>query len=182
MAREKIAVAAIIALGASLWIATVIREFVNRPPLVKGVEVKVLARQYSWHFHYPGPDQQFGLVAPEFIADDNPFGLNPTDEASADDIVSESLVLPCHAQVTLWLSSSDVIHALGGIDEFSPEDAIPGVDSQVVLKSPVEPRRGRLRCVQLCGAGHSRHHAAYEYLDQESYRNWLSTSARTSLP
>ena len=37
------------------------------------------------------------------------------------------------------------------------EDAIPGMDITEALTTPKSPRAGRLKCVQLCGAGHADH-------------------------
>ena len=68
-------------------------------------------------FRYPGEDGKLGrydyrltnLVPDNGIV--NPIGLDPKDEASLDDIVSDELILPKDVQVRIRLRSRDVLHA-----------------------------------------------------------------------
>src|SRR5262245_53554142 len=50
--------------------------------------VEVMAEQFAWNFRYAGPDGVFGKTDPGLITSTNPFGLDPMDPASKDDILS----------------------------------------------------------------------------------------------
>ena len=47
-------------------------------------QVKVMAQQFQWNFHYPGPDGRFGRTDPKLISDEsiNYIGLDSADPAS----------------------------------------------------------------------------------------------------
>lgn len=138
------------------------------------MKVRVLAKQYSWHFHYPGDDGVFGATAMGSITEDNEIGLDTSDPAAADDFVTNELVLPCRKTVGLILTSADVIHALGNLEGDFQEDAIPGSEMTKALATPLSPRGGRLKCVQLCGGGHPNHHAPYQFIPPADFDSWAS--------
>ncbi len=144
------------------------------------VKVRVLAKQYSWHFHYPGEDGVFGATATNAITEDNHIGLDMSDPTAADDFVSSELVLPCDTTVALIITSADVIHAIGHLEGDFEEDAIPGMDITEAVTTPGSPRDGRLKCVQLCGAGHAAHNAPYRFVDQADYNNWSAERSATA--
>src|SRR5438128_9685049 len=75
--------------------------------------VDVYAQQFRWYFHYAGADRKRGRTKAELVdtAEGNPAGLDPSDPAAADDIVSSTLVLPEHWDVSLDLYAQDVIHS-----------------------------------------------------------------------
>jgi heme/copper-type cytochrome/quinol oxidase subunit 2 len=135
--------------------------------------VRILAKKYSWHFHYAGVDGVFGKTEPSKMSTENPLGLDRDDPASRDDIHSTELVLPCEAEVTLLLTSADVIHALGHLEGDFQEDATPGLRRTRRLKTPEIPRGGTLKCVQLCGPGFPGHHAPYRFVDRAAFDAWL---------
>lgn len=118
--------------------------------------VRVVAQQFAWNVHYPGPDKVFGptdisLIDPAA----NPIGLDKSDPAAKDDWVAvNDLRVPVGADVRIDLSSMDVIHSL-----FLPimrvkQDAIPGMTIPVWFK-PTEVGRSEIQCAQLCGNNHS---------------------------
>jgi heme/copper-type cytochrome/quinol oxidase subunit 2 len=135
--------------------------------------VRILAKKYSWHFHYAGVDGMFGKTEQSKMSTENPLGLDRDDPAARDDIHSTELVLPCDAEVTLLLTSADVIHALGHLEGDFQEDATPGLRRTRRLKTPETPRDGTLKCVQLCGPGFPGHHAPYRFVDRAAYDAWL---------
>ena len=97
------------------------------PPGKEALVVHVVAQQFSFNYHLPGPDGQFGRRDASFVSNSNPVGLDPNDPAGKDDIVtSGELHVPVNRPVIAELSSKDVIH-----DFFLPSmriagDAIPG--------------------------------------------------------
>ncbi len=97
------------------------------PPGKDALLVHVVAQQFSFNYHLPGPDGQFGRRDISFESNSNPLGLDPNDPAGKDDIVTTGeLHVPVNRPVVAELSSKDVIH-----DFFLPSmriagDAIPG--------------------------------------------------------
>lgn len=92
--------------------------------------LRVIAQQFAWNVHYPGPDGVFGrLLLSEIDEQLNPLGLDPKDPAGKDDVhLQNQLIVPANRPVVLQLSSKDVIHSL-----FIPvmrvkQDAIPGMN------------------------------------------------------
>jgi len=110
-------------------------QYVSARPVITDdtVEVRVLAQQYVWNVHYPGPDGIFGPTDVNLINDaTNPVGLDREGLGAADDIVTmNQLHLPVNRPVVIHLSSKDVIHSFG-VPEFRvKQDAIPGMSSIV---------------------------------------------------
>ncbi len=119
--------------------------------------VNVVAEQFAWNVHYPGDDGVFGKRAPELIdAVRNPLGLDMTDAAAADDVVSvNELHLPVDRPVIINLSSKDVIHSFGVPQLRVKQDAIPGLVIPIWFRPTVEGEY-EIACAQLCGLSHYR--------------------------
>ncbi len=89
--------------------------------------VRIVAEQFAWNVHYPGPDGKFGRTSPDLIDSDNPLGLDRSDPAAKDDITTiNQLNLPEGKPVLIYLSSKDVIHSLNLPVFRVKQDAIPG--------------------------------------------------------
>ena len=59
------------------------------PESGNAVHIRVVAQQFAWNFHYPGPDGMFGLTEPSRVDEEtNPIGLNRSSLGGADDIVT----------------------------------------------------------------------------------------------
>ena len=58
------------------------------PPGKDATLVHVVAQQFSFNYHLPGPDGQFGRRDISFESNSNPLGLDPNDPAGKDDIVT----------------------------------------------------------------------------------------------
>jgi len=133
------------------------------------VEIRVVAEQFAWNMHYPGPDGVFGRARPELVdTQSNPLGLDASDPYAADDITTiNQLHLPVDRPVTIYLSSKDVIHSFFLPTMRVKQDAIPGLEIPVrftpILASPAEadfPKCAaqktcwEIACAQLCGLSH----------------------------
>jgi len=94
------------------------------------VHVRVIAQQFAWNIHYPGPDGVFGRTDIKLVDEaTNPIGLDRKgDPRAKDDIVTlNQLHLPVNRPVVLEITTKDVIHSF-----FLPvmrvkQDAIPGM-------------------------------------------------------
>ena len=107
------------------------------------LEVKVVGFQYSWTFEYP----EQGIISPE-------------------------LMLPVDRPVVFKLYSNDVIHSFY-IPEFRIKmDTIPGQEN-VLRITPSQVGEYKVRCAELCGAGHSYMLAPVSVVEQSTFQQWL---------
>jgi cytochrome c oxidase subunit 2 len=153
-----------------------------RPPDAATTEVRVVAEQFSWNFHYPGADGRFGRTSITLVDPDNPLGLDRSDPAAKDDITTiNELHLPVGRTVVIHLSSKDVVHSLGIPEMRVKQDAIPGI-VQPVWFTPTRTGRGEIACSQLCGLAHYRMRAFYTVDTPEQYDAWLQEEAAALQP
>jgi cytochrome c oxidase subunit 2 len=140
--------------------------------------VRVVAEQFAWNIHYPGPDGIFGRTDITKIAADNPLGLDRTDPAAKDDITTiNQLTLPVNRPVLVHLSSKDVIHSFGLFEMRVKQDAVPGLDIPVWF---IPNRIGdyEITCSQLCGLGHYRMRGFLNVKSDADYRAFLAEEAK----
>jgi cytochrome c oxidase subunit II len=141
------------------------------------VVVRVVAEQFAWNVHYPGPDGTFGRTDIALVAADNPLGLDRTDEAAKDDVTTiNQLNLPVNRPVVVHLTSKDVIHSFSLVQMRVKQDAIPGVTFPVWF-TPTMTGDWEINCSQLCGLGHYRMRGFYSIKTQADYDAWLAEEA-----
>lgn len=145
---------AVLLLGFAIPIWAMVKNDIP-PPTDKDVfRVRVVAEQFAWNFHYPGPDGEFGRIAPEYLdSAANPIGLDPGDPLGADDVVAGELHFPVNKTVVAELSSKDVIHCLSLPVLRIKQDIIPGMRIPVWFKA-TETGNYEVACAQLCGNNH----------------------------
>lgn len=113
----------LIGFAVPLW-AERVNDF---PADADAMVVRVVAEQFAWNVHYPGPDGVFGRTDLKLVSSDNPLGLDREDEDAKDDIWTvNQLNLPVNKPVIIRLSSKDVIHSFGLPLFRIKQDAIPG--------------------------------------------------------
>jgi len=148
------------------------------PSESEAVVVRVVAEQFAWNIHYPGPDGRFGRTAINLISADNPLGLDRADAAAKDDITTiNQLNLPIDRPVLVHLSSKDVIHSFGLIEMRVKQDAIPGMDIPVWF-IPNKTGEFEIACSQLCGLGHYRMRGFVSVKSQADYDAWLASEVK----
>jgi cytochrome c oxidase subunit 2 len=160
------------------------------PPEDEAVVVRVIAEQFAWNVHYPGPDGLFGTTSVDLVdTQTNPVGLDRRDPVAADDIVVlNQLHLPVGRPTILHLSSKDVIHSVGFPEMRVKQDAIPGLTIPVwftptVTTAEIRQRTGRddyqyeIVCNQLCGIGHFRMKGYMTIETEEEFAAWLASQA-----
>jgi heme/copper-type cytochrome/quinol oxidase subunit 2 len=91
------------------------------------VRVRVVAQQFAWNIHYPGPDGKFGKADPKLVSDANPIGLSRKGDGADDVVEINQMRLPVNRPAIVEITSKDVIHSF-----FLPllrvkQDAIPGM-------------------------------------------------------
>jgi cytochrome c oxidase subunit 2 len=148
----------------------------------EAVVVRVVAEQFAWNIHYPGPDGKFGRTDIKLVSADNPLGLDRTDPNAKDDITTiNQLNLPIDRPVLVHLSSKDVIHSFGLFEMRVKQDAIPGMQIPVWF---IPNRIGdyEIACSQLCGLGHFRMRGFVTIQSAADYQKWYDAQEKELLP
>ena len=144
------------------------------PDRNQALNVHVVAEQFAWNIHYPGPDRLFGRRDPKLTSSTNPLGLDPDDPQGKDDITTiNQLHIPAHQKVVVDLFSKDVIHNF-----FMPvmrvkQDAIPG-QSQPLWFEATQTGEFEIACAQLCGLGHYRMRGFFTVDTPEKFDQWMA--------
>ena len=141
-----------------------------KPAPAGSAQVKVLAQQFQWNFHYAGPDGTFGSTKPELIKDEsiNYIGLDDTDPASKDDVVTQTLVAQAGRPIELTLASRDVTHSFWVPPLRFKQDAVPGLDVKVHF-TPESAGQYEIACAELCGQQHYKMRAFMLILPEDEY-------------
>jgi len=147
----------------------------QKPDAETSTVVRVVAEQFAWNFHYPGPDGVWGRTDPTLIdTAANPLGIDRQDPAAKDDVTTlNNLYLPVNKPALLYLSSKDVIHSF-----FLPymrvkHDTVPGQVVPVWFE-PVKTGDSEIGCAQLCGMSHFRMRGFLHIQEQAAYDTWLN--------
>jgi cytochrome c oxidase subunit 2 len=135
--------------------------------------IRVESHQFAWNFHYPGPDGLFGRTSLALISDasGNPVGLDPSDPAGKDDIVTATLRIPAKRDVLLLLHSRDVIHDFFVRELRTKQDIVPGMEIPLPLHVET-PGSYEIACAELCGLGHSQMRSVLVVMPPEEYYQW----------
>ncbi len=96
------------------------------------LEVRVIAQQFAWNFHYAGKDGKFGKNDPKKgkAAAGDPIGLDRSGDG-ADDIVSAEFHFPVNRPVIARLTSVDVIHGFHMPLMRVQHDVMPGMEVKI---------------------------------------------------
>ncbi len=140
--------------------------------------VHIVAEQFSWNIHYPGPDGKFGRTDVHLVSDDNPLGLDRNDPNAKDDITTmNDLHLPVNKPALIYLSSKDVVHSLSIPVMRIKQDAIPGQVIPVWFVPTVANNDSMptydIACAQLCGLGHYRMRGYLTVQSQRDFDEWI---------
>jgi cytochrome c oxidase subunit 2 len=116
------------------------------------VHLGLEAKQFEWHFTYPGPDGRLG-------SDD-------------DFLKKDTLHLVVDRDYVLEMTARDVVHSL-----FIPafrlkQDLVPGMDIKMWIK-PTRTGVFEMACSELCGLGHYRMRGVVVVHTPQDYAAWL---------
>lgn len=163
----SVGIAALLAPG--LWVYA---DYVSPPS--EAMTVEVLGQQWRWRFRFTGADGKLGGSDARFVNAANPFGIDPSDAAGADDILIDSneLRLPLNRPVNMVLRSHDVLH-----DFFVPQfrarmNIVPGQVSSFWF-TPKLAGRYEAMCAQLCGVGHPDMRGFVRVDEGAAFDDWL---------
>ena len=156
-----------------LW-AKRVNEF---PDDKDAIVVHAIGQQFNWNYHLPGPDGQFGKRSIGLLTNSNPVGLDSSDPAAKDDIVTiGELHVPVNRSVIIELSSKDVIHNFAIHPMRIAQDAIPGQIIPMWFK-PIKTGSYEVVCGQLCGLGHYSMKGMVVVDEPAEYQAWLKERA-----
>jgi cytochrome c oxidase subunit 2 len=146
------------------------------PGASEAVQIQVMAQQFGWNARYTGKDGEFGKQSMTLVNEANIFGVDPTDEKGADDVVVyNDIHVPVNKPVITYIGSKDVIHSFKIIAMRVTQDAIPGMRIPTWFKATKEGRY-QINCAQLCGAGHYSMSGGFITVEsQEKYDAWLES-------
>ena len=142
------------------------------------LEIRVVAEQFAWNVHYPGPDGIFGRADVTHVTSANPLGLDPDDPHAKDDVATlNQLHLQVDRPVTVRISSKDVIHSFALPYLRVKQDATPGMEVPVHF-TPVKvsgTETWEIACAQLCGLGHYRMRGQIQVHSQADFAKWMAS-------
>ncbi len=133
--------------------------------------------QFAWYFRYPGADGKFGATKPELqdasAGGEGAIGLDTTDPASKDDVVTGTMYVPVNREVEVTLRAADVIHSFFIPAMRFKQDAVPGIAIHMHF-TPITVGDYEIACSQLCGLGHYKMHGILKVVNQEDYDKWMA--------
>lgn len=155
-------------------------------PSADAFQVRVVAQQFAWNFHYPGEDGVFGRTSVEFMDEaENPIGLDESDPLGEDDFYTiNQFNFPVGRDIQLYITSKDVIHSFFIPIARVKHDAIPGMEFPVTFKVPEFPEGTSLNengnpqidseiaCAQLCGLSHFKMKGFIHVQTAEDFAAW----------
>ena len=153
-------------------------KYVNDFPDDKeAILVHAVGQQFSWNFHLPGPDGQFGRRDVSLVSNSNPLGLDSANPEAKDDlVVLGELHVPVNRPVIVETSSKDVIHNFALPHMRASQDSIPGHIIPLWF-TPIKTGTYEIVCGQLCGLGHYAMKGTLVVDTPEDYQAWLKERA-----
>jgi cytochrome c oxidase subunit 2 len=147
------------------------------PAQTGSVPVEVTGMQFAWYFRYPGPDGKYGRTDPKLMdpsaGNEAAVGLDSTDPAAKDDVVTGTMYLPVNREVDLTLRAVDVIHSFFIPSLRFKQDAVPGLAIHMHF-TPTEVGDYEIPCAELCGLGHYKMHGMLHVVSQDEFDKWLA--------
>jgi cytochrome c oxidase subunit 2 len=140
--------------------------------------VEATGEQFMWQIRYPGKDGAFGRTDVKFVnGATNPLGLDKSDPAAKDDIVSTNQMhAVVNRPVRLRLRSKDVIHSFFLPHFRVKQDSVPGMAIEIWF-TPTKTGQFEIACAELCGLGHYRMRAFLTVESQAEFDKWLKEQA-----
>ena len=160
-------------MGSPIWAAE------RFAPAAQGsVAVEVTGMQFAWYFRYPGPDGKYGRTEAKLMdpsaGNEAAIGLDTSDPASKDDVVTGTMYVPVNREVDLTERAVDVIHSFFVPQMRFKQDAVPGLIIHMHF-TPTEIGEYEIACAELCGLGHYKMHGMLHVVSQEDFDKWLAT-------
>jgi cytochrome c oxidase subunit II len=151
-----------------------------------GMVVQIYGYQFNWITRYAGDDNTLGKSSFRLIADDNPLGVDFSDPAAADDIMTKSneMYLPVNVPILFEFNSRDVIHSVYLPHFRTQMNCVPGMTTKFYMEPTITTAKMReitgndkfdyvLVCNKICGVAHYSMKMKVVVVEQTEYDNWL---------
>jgi len=167
-ALTALGVIALLAPGLVVW-----NKYVTVPE--NALKIEVVAYQWGWNYRLPGDDGILGTTNISLINDENPYGLNPEDSNSKDDIIvmDADLHLELNQPVKIELRSYDVLHNFYVPQFRAKMDTLPGLVTYYWF-TPTRTGDFEALCAEYCGTGHYAMRGKVLVDEKKDYTNWLA--------
>jgi cytochrome c oxidase subunit 2 len=149
--------------------------FISLPILLKQlripeseVVIKATGNQWYWTYDYPQHGFSFDSVMLE-QEELEEYGYSQDEYLLATD---NAVILPVNKNVTVQVTSSDVIHAWKMMSFGVHQDGVPGRLAELWFKAEKEGVYFG-QCSELCGLNHSYMPIVVKVVSQETYEKWL---------
>lgn len=153
------------------------RLMVQEPDPASANVIEVVAEQFAWNVHYPGPDGRFGRRSAAHAGPTNILGLDPEDPSGKDDIVTlNEFHFPLGRTTLLRMTSKDVIHSFYVPAFRLKRDVTPGLVTPIWFE-PTKAGKYECACAQLCGNGHATMRADVIVETEAEFAAWLKSQA-----
>jgi cytochrome c oxidase subunit 2 len=133
--------------------------------------VKIVGRQWYWHYAYPDKDQGFEFDSVLIPTQDLKPGQNRLLE------VDHPMVVPVNTTVRLLFTADDVIHSWTVPSFGVKHDTVPGRLKEAWIRVSKEGTYYG-QCSELCGAGHGYMPIAVKVVSQQEFKEWLSAAKK----
>lgn len=148
-------------------------KVVNVPS--NAIQAEAIGQQWQWTYRFPGADGEMGGADARFVSRDNPYGIDPDDPKSQDDLIvaSHRLHLPVNVPIHLLLRSNDVLHNFA-VPQFRVKmDLVPGTQTYQWFEAN---RTGTfdILCEELCGIAHYTMRGEVLVESEKDFNAWLA--------
>ncbi len=151
-----------------------------------GMVVQVYGYQFNWIARYSGADNQLGRSFFKLITDDNPLGIDFSDPAAQDDIITKGpeMHLPKGIPVLFQFNSRDVIHSAYFPHFRTQMNCVPGMNTSFYMEPSITTAEMRgitknekfdyvLLCNKVCGVAHYNMKMKVVIDDPNDFKAWL---------
>ena len=161
-------VVALLAPGLVVW-----NKYISVPD--DALKIEVVAYQWGWNYRLPGDDGVLGKTSINLVSDENPYGLDPNDPNSKDDILvmDADLHLKINQPVKVELRSFDVLHNFYVPQFRAKMDTLPGLITYYWF-TPEKTGKYEILCAEYCGTGHYAMRGYVQVDEEKDYSNWLA--------
>ncbi len=175
-----IVLAALIVTGLHSW------NKITQSKHTDGMKIQVYAYQFNFITRYAGKDNKLGRSNFRLISDSNPLGIDYSDPAAADDIMTKSneMHLPKGVAIDMDCNSRDVIHSVYMPHLRTQMNAVPGMTTNFYFKPTITTEEMRklvnkedfnyvLLCNKVCGVAHYTMNMKLVIDEPDQFREWL---------
>ena len=175
-----------VVLGGMIVYGLTVWNNITRPAPNDATVIEIYGKQFDWTVRYAGADNKLGRSNFRLISDDNPLGVDSTDEASRDDIITKELHLPVPSKILLKFHSRDVIHS-AYLPHFRTQmNCVPGMTTEFFFEPTMTTQAMRaetqndkfsyvLLCNKICGVAHYNMKMNVVAEGSEQFNKWVMT-------